>query len=534
MITRRIDNLTKHLRDTINNDKQTESEIQLVSTHIRKEITELTRLTHQRNRDHLAAVDAAEGEKIGKTWSNRHEVSKPRDTIMRLKTSEEGATTSDPKEMATRAAEYHEEIQSQGLDPRANRVEEERERILGLLRARLSDKSKVSLGQRISELEVRQAIVKTNREKAPGLDGILIELWKSLDDQYREAVKKGAPRNKCNVVWVLTQVYQDIEEFGIDTEAGFNQGCMTPIYKKKDPEDITNYRPITLLNTDYKVYTKAISMRLADIVPEVVNADQAGFMSGRSIFDQVKTTKLVIEYMGRTSKKGAIIALDQEKAYDKITHHYLWQVMRTFGFPEKFIGTIAALYTGVTTRVLINGELSPPYPVSRGVRQGDPLSCLLFNLAIELLAEYIRQTDHISGIPIPGKRTHLKIKLFADDTTVFLSENDEVENLQKMLDGWCMASGAKFNIDKTEIIPVGNETQRQEIRREGKLNERGQTLPRHIHIAKDSEPVRILGAWLGNGIDQATTWAPVLEDCCRRLKRWSAAKHSLEGRRLIL
>jgi len=231
---------------------------------------------------------------------------------------------------------------------------------------------------------------------------------------------------------------------------------------------------------------------------------------------------------------GAIIALDQEKAYDKILHPYLWSVLRKFGFPEQFIKTIQALYENAKTFVMINGELSEPFTVCRGVRQGDALSCLLFDIAIEPLAENIRKSTNIGGIPIPGKKGSLKIKLFADDTTVFLSEDDNMDELQDILEKWCKVSGAKFNIEKTEIIPLGNVTQRNQIVTSRKLNMRNDEIPSHIHIARDGEPVRILGAWLGNKVDQATTWAPILENCCKRLKRWGSAKHSLEGRRLIL
>ena len=92
----------------------------------------------------------------------------------------------------------------------------------------------------------------------------------------------------------------------------------------------------------------------------------------------------------------------------------------------------------------------------------------------------------------------------------------------------------KFNIKKTEIIPLGNRTQCEEIIRGRRLNKDNTELPVNIHITRDGEPVQILGAWLGNGVDQATTWAPVVENRVRHLKRWSVLKHSLEGRGLIV
>lgn len=164
-------------------------------------------------------------------------------------------------------------------------------------------------------------------------------------------------------------MFKDIEAHGMDKNAKLNEGCMTPIYKKKNPDEIANYRLITLLNTDYKILTKALSTKPAGVAPEIVNRDQAGFMKERSIFDQVKTSKLVIEYMSRTNRKGAIVALDQEKAYDKILHPYLWSVLRRFKFPESFIKTVQALYEGAKTTLMVNGEMSNPLLIHRGVRQ---------------------------------------------------------------------------------------------------------------------------------------------------------------------
>jgi ribonuclease HI/exonuclease III len=532
MVKKRIANLTDKLRRVINDPGLPADEIKISSIHIRKEIQRLLKETHQKNRDILSAIDEAEGEKIGKTWSNRAKESKPRDTIKRLRDPETDTLTSESAKMAQITASYHDKLQHDGHDPQLAPDEAGLNEILNQVKTKLSEESKRMLREEISEGEIREAIKKTNNEKAPGLDGIPIELWKSLDDQYMS--DKTSPKKKCNIIWILTQVFRDIEVSGMDDSASLNEGCINPIYKKKDPDDAANYRPITLLNTDYKIYTKALSLRLADAVPEIINTDQAGFIRNRNIFDQVKTTKLVIDYMCRANKRGAVIALDQEKAYDKILHPYLWKVMEKFEFPAEFIRIIQSLYDNAETTVMVNGELSQPFLVRRGVRQGDALSCLLFDIAIEPLAERIRKSRDIEGVRIPGTRRFLKIKLFADDTTVFLSSNDSIEKLQQTLSEWCAVSGARFNMEKTEIIPTGNPAQRTEIMNTRKLDEGSAELPPTVHIAKEGEPVRILGAWLGNGVDQSMTWAPILENVCKRLRNWGAAKHSLEGRRLIV
>ena len=98
---------------------------------------------------------------------------------------------------------------------------------------------------------------------------------------------------------------------------------MCPIYKKKDRTEISNYRPITLLNTDCKLLTKALAIQLMDHIRDLIHRDQAGFIPKRSIFDHIKLAEAIISYAEAAEVNGAIIALDQEKAYDKIHHKYL-------------------------------------------------------------------------------------------------------------------------------------------------------------------------------------------------------------------
>ncbi len=124
------------------------------------------------------------------------------------------------------------------------------------------------------------------------------------------------------------------------------------------------------------------------------------------------------------------------------------------------------------------------------------MSCLLFDLAIEPLAALLHASD-LKGYEIPGNEENLIANLFADDTTTFLTENDKVEDLQKILTKWCNASTAKFNIQKTEIIPIGSSTYRAKVFETRQTTETSEEIPNHIHIAQDGEPVRILGAWIG-------------------------------------
>ena len=107
-------------------------------------------------------------------------------------------------------------------------------------------------------------------------------------------------------------------------------------------------------------------------------------------------------YADFMEEDGAIVALDQEKVYNKIDHHYLLETLKKFQLPERFIQMVHSLYKNAETVVIINGVVSAPFNVTRGVRQGDPLSCLLFNLTIEPIACLLWNSQELQGYNIPG------------------------------------------------------------------------------------------------------------------------------------
>lgn len=208
--------------------------------------------------------------------------------------------------------------------------------------------------------------------------------------------------------------------------------------------------------------------------------------------------------------------------------------LKEFGLPEPFVRTVQELYQNAYTRVAINGVFSNPFQVKRGVRQGDPLSCALFNLAIEPLICRIRRDPNIKGISIPGLIEKLVIKLFADDTNLYLSKGDNLQTTLRILEDWCEISGAKFNQEKTEIIPIGREEHRCMTASTRKLSPHDQTpFPEGTQIAKDGDAVRMLGAWIGNKIEDITPWEPVIDTINTKLERWKKTHPSLNGRKII-
>ena len=180
------------------------------------------------------------------------------------------------------------------------------------------------------------------------------------------------------------------------------QGAIALLYKKGDCLDPANWRPITLLCVDYKIAAKALGNRLLQVIASVVSPDESCGIPGRSLAANVRLLLDVACYADQNNIGGAIVSLDQEKAFDRVEISFLMKVLEPMGFGPSFWNWIALLYTDVHSAVSVNGFLMEFFPVTKGVRQGCPLSPLLYVLVMESLASAVRADIHIDGFPLPG------------------------------------------------------------------------------------------------------------------------------------
>lgn len=176
--------------------------------------------------------------------------------------------------------------------------------------------------------------------------------------------------------------------------------------KDKDPLDPGSFRPVSLVNVDCKVLTKI----LENILPDIIHGDQVGFVKGRSSSDNLRRLLHLIWMSCQENTPLAAFSLDAEKAFDRVEWVFLIHVLEVFGFGSGFINWVKLIYTEPRASVLTNGQMSPFFQLSRGTKQGDPLSPLLFTLFLELLAIAIRAEVGVKA----GGREH-KLFLYADD-----------------------------------------------------------------------------------------------------------------------
>ena len=255
-----IRSLQKEMQDAPNVEGLSQDEVHEQTGLIAERIEALERKRRDKARLLGSARNRLEGETMSKHWARSVRESTPRDTIRVLRNPlqdpEHRETRSD--KMAEIARKYHEQLLAIDRDPAAEPDEGKMNAVLENIQTSLVQEDVDELRKNVSEDEVTTALMSSANDKAAGLDGIPMELWKLLLQQYKSAEEKERHRY-CDVAWVMTEVFREIAEKGIAEGMKFNEGWMCPIYKKKEADNIANYRPITVLNTDYKVFTKAIA-----------------------------------------------------------------------------------------------------------------------------------------------------------------------------------------------------------------------------------------------------------------------------------
>ena len=223
--------------------------------------------------------------------------------------------------------------------------------------------------------------------------------------------------------------------------------------KDKDLLDPASYRPISLLNTDYKIIAKILSNRLTKYLPKLIHNDQTGFIKNRQSVDNVTRLLSLIHLAQKRQEASLAITLDAEKAFDRLEWDFLFKVLEKYGLGLSFINWIKTLNTAPRAKVVTNNQISAPFYLTRSARQGCPLSPALFILAIEPLAELIRKDPDINNFIV--NQEEYKINLFADDVLIYLTNPfHSLHRLLFRLEEYGKVSGYKINQDKSEILSI--------------------------------------------------------------------------------
>lgn len=372
--------------------------------------------------------------------------------------------------------------------------------MVGKIAVKISETEKEGCDQDIRIGEIKEAISELKGNKSPGSDGLPSDFFKSF-------VNELAP--------ILLDLYREIEKEET-VPRSMSMGIITLVFKQKGSKEcLENYRPISILNTDYKILTKILANRIKEVLGTIIESTQTYSIPGREINDTVNTIRDVIEWVKGKEQGGIILNLDFNKAFDRVEHEYLFRTLEEFGFGCRIVEWIKLLYRDAKSRVKVNGILTDPFNLERSVRQGCPLSAILYAIAAEPLALLLKNDKMIKKIKLPGG-SECVVQQYADDTTCMVKDMDSIKRIVELVDKYGKASGAKINVNKSEIMFINTNTpDESEVQ---------------FKIKKDY--MRILGIYMGIDSKGArdNLWTEVINKMQKIFNMWKLRDLKLKGK----
>ena len=306
-----------------------------------------------------------------------------------------------------------------------------------------TEEQRRALNQKITIQEVNDVIKNLNNDKAPGPDGLTAEIYK----KFIHLLTIPLQRLMNNI----------IESSNSSLPTSWENAYITLIPKdEQESPPPQAFRPISLLNTDYKIFAKILAERLKNCISEVIHEDQTGFMPGRQMKDNIRHVINVLQKVKNMKTKAATIFLDAEKAFDNVSWLFLKKTLQKTNCGSNFLSWIEKIYRRQDARLLINGMVvNQKIDIGKGTRQGCPLSPMLFNLVLEMLAIKIRQDPEIKGIK-SNTGVEYKMRSYADDVVITVSDPiSSVISAFKVLEQFGKISGYRVNTSKTKIFTMG-------------------------------------------------------------------------------
>jgi hypothetical protein len=307
----------------------------------------------------------------------------------------------------------------------------------------VAPKETVNMAITFTEQDLDEVLAQTKTETAPGPDGLPVAFFKSFWNLVRPLV-----------LGILNDF--TLGRVGISR---LNFGMLSLLPKVPGADSIILFRPISLTNVVFKFISKAFAIRLALIAHQTISMAQTAFIKGRCLFDGALALHEIIDELKTLNHKALILKLDFEKAYDRVSWAFLRSVLSRKGFHVAVVHRLMQLVSGGQTAISINREVGPFFRNKRGVRQGDPISPLLFDFmadALSAMLDAAARAGHLRGVVphlIQGGVTHLQ---YADDTILLLDLDDtSIANLKFILIAFKILLGLRINFLKSEVIVMG-------------------------------------------------------------------------------
>ena len=374
------------------------------------------------------------GEKSNNYFLRLESRNKVKKNINKLQKSD-GTLTTDPSDILKLQAEFYRELYSSKLRMEPKDI---KTYLADINTPQLNKEEQKDCEGVISVDECHKVLKTFQNNKSPGNDGIPAEFYKKFWTLFGS--------------FMVNSFNKSYEEG--ELSASQKQAVISLLDKGKDRTLLKNWRPISLLNVDYKLASKTIAQRITKHLPKLINENQVGYVQNRNITENIRTIIDMMEYLEKKDRPGLIINIDFEKAFDSVEWPFIKLALEKFNFGTSVIQWVETFYKNITSCVINNGVTSQYFKLERGVRQGDPLSPYLFILCSEILACKIRQNQNIHGIEI-GKHI-VSLLQYADDTSAIISDLSSAKHFLKTVETFGLYSGLKLNKEKTEGMWIGS------------------------------------------------------------------------------
>ena len=348
------------------------------------------------------------------------------------------------------------------------------------------------------------------KNKSPGLDGLSLEFYQMFWADIEHILVKALNENFVNGTMSNSQ----------------KVGVISLIHKKGEESDLKNWRPITLLNYDYKIMATVIAHRFQKVLKTIVNENQVGYMKGRLSGYNIRFTQDLCQWIETREMSCAIMYVDFTKAFDMIEIDFIKNALKAFNFGPDMLRWAELMYKGIVSSVIVNGRISNQFGVSRGIRQGCPVSALLFILAVEILSNRIRGEKNIEGVSFNDELHggEIKVLQYADDTTLFLKNKKSMEIALKELEKFEKVAGPSVNKSKTVVKWISGKkcTCKWDIS--------------DIDLQWEEKPVKYLGVYIDTNEKDVVmlNWENKLKKIQRLIDNWRKRNLTLIGRVLII
>ena len=302
----------------------------------------------------------------------------------------------------------------------------------------LNDEETASCGKILSEQELQESVEAMQDGKSPGNDGLSTEFYKAFWEDIKQPFFASIIESRIKGSLSNSQ----------------RQAIIKLIEKKdRDKTRIKNWRPISLLNVDTKIISKAFATRLKEVLPSIIGSEQTAYVKNRFIGEGGRLISDILEVTDTLNINGFLVTIDFEKAFDSLNHTFLIETLIKIGFPSYFIEWIKILLKDQESCVMNGGLTTPYFKLERGARQGDPISAYLFIIALEVLFLMIKHNNSIKPLNILNH--NFLYSAYADDASFFVRDIDSIKQLVSTLKLFYKYSDLKPNYDKCEIAGCG-------------------------------------------------------------------------------